>query len=167
MLFFFGVESFDILGLLVILGELIVVPLALSRLLLFLRAARHIEKWRGPIVDWSLFIIVFTLIGSNRQAFVGDFGSLVRIAAIAVAISFVLGYLLERLCRALRLRRDTSVSVVLIGTIKNYGLSGGLAITLASERAAIPASVCLVFGILFVTWLSFRVRRLGSTQAGR
>ena len=77
----------------------------------------------------------------------------------AIAISFVLGYVIKLATRALRVARETSISMVLMGSLKNYGLASGILLTLFGERAAIPASVCTVFGILHLVWLGFRYRK--------
>jgi BASS family bile acid:Na+ symporter len=118
-----------------------------------------VPLYRGTIVNWSFFVIVFTLIGLNRQAFFGEFDILLRIVIIAIVISFLLGYVIELISKALRLNHETTVSVILMGTLKNYGLSGGILLTLFTERSAIPVSVCLVFGILLFVWLGFHLKK--------
>jgi len=159
MALFLGVDFFDPVGLLLILGELILIPVVASRILLFTGLAKRITRWRGTIVNWSFFVTLFTIVGLNRQAFFGEFDVLVRIIIIAVVISFVLGYAIKLFTKAWHIRRDTSISLILMGTLKNYGLASGILLTLFSERAAIPASVCTVFGILHMVWLGFRFKK--------
>ncbi|MFC1930845.1 bile acid:sodium symporter family protein [Chloroflexota bacterium] len=154
-----GTSFFDPVKLLSTLGQLIIIPIILSRVLLFTGMARRIERWRGTITNWSFFIVLFGIIGLNQQAFFGQFDILIRIIIIAIAISFVLGYVLELITKALRLKRETSVSVVLMGTLKNYGLASGILLALFSERAAIPASICTVFGISRLVWLGLRYKK--------
>jgi len=159
MALFLGVGFFDPMKLLIILGELILIPIVLSRILLFTKLIRYINPWRGTIVNWSFFITLFTIVGLNRQAFFGEFDVLIRIAIIAIIISFVLGYIIELATKALQVSRETSISMILVGSLKNYGLASGILLTLFGERAAIPASVCTVFGILHLVWLGFHHRR--------
>lgn len=159
MALFLGVGFFDPVKLLLILGELILIPIIFSRILLFTRLNQRIDRWRGTIVNWSFFITLFTIVGLNRQAFFGEFDVLLRIAIIAVVISFVLGEVIEQITKVLHLRHETSISLILMGTLKNYGLASGILLTLFSERAAIPASVCTVFGILRLVWLGFHFRK--------
>lgn len=156
---FLGLETFNPWQILLILAELIIIPIIVSRILISTGSAKHINPYRGTIVNWSFFVIVFTLIGVNRQAFFGEFDMLLRIVIIAIATSFLLGYALELIARALRLKHDTTVSVILMGTLKNYGLSGGILITLFTERSTIPVSICLFFGILMFVWLGFHFRK--------
>jgi BASS family bile acid:Na+ symporter len=159
MALFLGVDFFEPVKLLLILGELILIPIVVSRILLATKLDKRIAKWRGTMVNWSFFVALFTIVGLNRQAFFGEFDILLRIIIIAVATSFVLGYIIELVTKALRVDRATSISLTLMGTLKNYGLASGILLTLFGERAAIPASVCTVFGISMLVWLGFHFRK--------
>ena len=57
-----------------------------------------------------------------------------------------------------RLDRATLTSLVLLGTLKNYGIAGGLALTLFSRKTALPATVSSVFMIVYIIWLDFKKR---------
>ena len=159
MALFLGVGFFDPVKLLIILGELILIPIVLSRVLLFTGLAKRINPWRGTIVNWSFFVVLFTIVGLNRQAFFGEIDTLVRVAVIAIVTSFVLGHIIEFATKALHVDGETSVSMVLMGSMKNYGLASGILLTLFGERAAVPASICAVFGILRIVWLGFYYRK--------
>jgi BASS family bile acid:Na+ symporter len=159
MALFLGTGFFDPVKLLIILGELILVPIVLSRVLLFAGLMKRISPWRGTIVNWSFFIALFTIVGLNRQAFFGEFDILIRVVVIAIATSFLLGYIIELVTKALHVNRGAGISMVLLGSLKNYGLASGILLTLFGERAAIPASVCTVFGILHLVWLGFHYRK--------
>jgi BASS family bile acid:Na+ symporter len=159
MVLFLGIEFFDPVKLLLILGELILVPILASRILLLAGVGQHIRPWRGTIVNWSFFIALFTIVGLNRQAFFQEFDVLARIGAIAIVITFVLGYVLELIARVLHLGHRITVSVILMGTLKNYAMAGGILLALFGERSSIPPSICVVFGVLLVVWLGFRFRK--------
>ena len=159
MALFLGVEFFEPVKLLLILGELILIPIVVSRIMLATKLDKRIAKWRGTMVNWSFFVALFTIVGLNRQAFFGEFDILLRIIIIAVATSFVLGYIIELITKALHVDRATSISLTLMGTLKNYGLASGILLTLFGERAAIPASVCTVFGISMLVWLGFHFKK--------
>ena len=159
MALFLGTGYFDPLRLLIILGQLVLLPIILSRILLAINLVERIRPWRGTITNWSFFIVLFTIVGLNREAFFSDFDTLLRIIVIAVIISFILGFILDLSTRALRVNRETSISMILMGTTKNYGLASGILLTLFGERAALPASVCTVFAVLHVVWLGFRFRK--------
>ena len=53
----------------------------------------------------------------------------------------------------------TATSAILLGTLKNYGLAGGLALALFPERAALPSVVAGTIMIPYVIWLHWRRRR--------
>ena len=159
MALFLGTGYFDPLNLLMILGELILLPIVVSRILLATGLATRIKPWQGPVTNWSFFVVVYTIIGLNRQAFFRELDILALIIVIAVVTSFVLGLVLSHIAKALRVSRETSISMILMGTTKNYGLASGILLTLFGERAALPASVYAVFGILHIVWLGFRFRK--------
>ena len=159
MALFLGVDFFEPVKLLLILGELILIPIVVSRILIATKLDKRIAKWRGTVTNWSFFVALFTIVGLNRQAFFGEFDILLRIIIIAVATSFALGYIIELVTKALHMDRATSISLTLMGTLKNYGLASGILLTLFGERAAIPASVCTVFGISMLVWLGFHFRK--------
>jgi BASS family bile acid:Na+ symporter len=156
---FLDVKFFNPIDLLLILGQLVILPIIISRLLLFTGWARRINRWRGIITNWSFFVVLFTIVGLNRQAFFGEFNTLLKITIIAIVISFILGEVIELVAKAWRLNQETSISLILMGSMKNYGLASGIMLALFSERAAIPASICAVFGILRFIWLGFHFKK--------
>jgi BASS family bile acid:Na+ symporter len=154
-----GSQIFNPLSLLLILGELIVIPIIVSRVLLYLKVSRYIERYRGVIVNWSLAVITFSIIGVNRQAFISDFDVLIKTSVIAFATTFLLAYLLEVGARALRLKHETTVSIIMMGTTKNWSMAGGLLLAFYSERAAIPSSIFVFFAIFMIVWLEYHFRK--------
>jgi len=55
---------------------------------------------------------------------------LIPAVAIIVAITFVLGYVIERIGRLIRIDPKKVTSIVLLGTTKNVGFAAGLALAL-------------------------------------
>ncbi len=155
MVLLIGVDSLDPVKLIVMIAELIVIPLILSRILLFTGLTQRIEKWRGTAVNWGFFILVFTVIGLNRPFFFGEPAVLGKIVLIAVATTFLLGAAVEWIAGKLNMRRETSVSLVLMATMKNFGLASGICLTLLGGRAPIPAAIFSACFILYFIWLGF------------
>ncbi len=146
--------------LLVIILELIVAPLALSRLILALGWDRRIEPVKGAITNWCFFIVVYTIVGLNREFMLSRPLELLPVAAIGAASTFGLGYIIILLGRLLRARTGRLVSLVLLGTLKNYGLAGGLALAVFETSTALPAVVSTTFMVVYVIWLGFLRARL-------
>lgn len=159
MTFMLGIENFDHLQIIIIIGELVLLPIIFSRILLVIKPFQRIKPWQGTITNWSFFITIFTIVGLNRDAFFGDYGTLIRIIIVAFAVSFLLGFVLDFGTRLFRVDRETKISLMLMGTTKNYSLASGILLALFDERAALPSSVCAVFGILHFVWLGFRFRK--------
>jgi BASS family bile acid:Na+ symporter len=150
-------ESFgDPVRLATVLLELVVLPLVLSRLLLARRLKGRVERWRGKIVNWAFFLVVFTIIGLNQDVFLREPQLVVLISIITVARSFGLAFVLERLLKRLRVERATRVSYVLMGTLKNGGFAAGTALALFGQRASVPAGVGAAIAVPYLLWLAMR-----------
>ena len=68
--------------LVVIMLELIVLPLILSRVIIYLNIQNYLTKYRGGITDWSFFIVLYTIIGLNRDLIFSKPQMIMPIAAI-------------------------------------------------------------------------------------
>ncbi len=155
---FLGSTSIDPLKLFIIMVELIIIPLVLSRILVRTGMASRIESVKGLITNWSFFLVSYTIVGLNRAIFLGQPLSLLPVALIAFASTFLLGFAIEKLAGMLSIESETITSLVLLGTLKNYGLAGGLALALFSKRTAVPATVSVIFMIVYIIWLGFKRR---------
>jgi BASS family bile acid:Na+ symporter len=146
-------EAFDPLKLLLAAIELILLPLAVSRFLIRKGWNKKIAPWKGQITNWSFFIIMYTLVGLNSSVFLRLEPVLLAVVFIAFATNFLLGLLIEWAGRFLEIPHSRRTSLVLLGTLKNQGMAGGLALTLFGKEAAIPAAVFTASMILYVIWL--------------
>ncbi len=153
-----GSSFVEPIKLLTIMVELIIVPLILSRILIGTGIAVRIEPLRGVITNWGFFLLSYTIVGLNRPVFLEQPLSLIPVALIAFASTFLLGFAIEKLGGLFRIDPKTLTSLVLLGTLKNYGLAGGLALTLFNERTAIPATVSVVLMTAYIIWLGVKRR---------
>jgi bile acid:Na+ symporter, BASS family len=143
---------------LTIMVELIFVPLVLSRLLVWSGWARKLDPLKGTLTNWSFFLITYTIIGLNRRLFFENPGALILPAMIALASTFFLGWIIERVGRAWGIDPPTVTTLVLLGTQKNTGLAAGLALSLFSQKTAVPATITTIFMLVYMIWLSVRQR---------
>jgi bile acid:Na+ symporter, BASS family len=158
-LIFLGANFISPVKVLTITAELIIMPILIARLLTWSGLSRIINPFRGNITNWSFFLITYTIVGLNQKVFVTQPLSLLPIALIAFSGTFLMGWLIEIIAQKLHIEKDVTVSIVLLGTLKNYGLSGGLALLFFDQRAAIPSTVSVVFMVLYIIWLEYRKRK--------
>ncbi len=139
-----------------VIGELIAMPVILAWILAHTPLSKRVHRYRGTVTNWSFFLITYTIVGVNRHVFIEEPMSLLPLASIAFAGTFVLGWLIETFAKRARLARDMTVSMVLLGTLKNYGLSGGITLSFLDPRTAVPSAVSVIFMILYILWLEYR-----------
>lgn len=144
---------------LTIMAELILIPLILSRILLWSKMAERVEPLKGVITNWGFFLVVYTIVGLNRDLFFAQPLSFLPAAGIALASTFLLGFIIEKTCHFFRVDSQLGTSLVLLGTQKNTGLAAGLSLALFSERTAVPATISTIFMLVYFIWLSFKQRQ--------
>lgn len=148
----------------VIMAELIILPLICSRLLIWSKIAQRLEPYKGKIVNWGFFLVVYTIVGLNQEIFLRQTFILLIPALIALGSTFCLGFIINRVSRSWRIDYPMRINLVLLGTHKNTGLAGGLALALYSEKTALPATITTVFMLIYVIWLSFQAQRSNSNM---
>jgi BASS family bile acid:Na+ symporter len=140
---------------------LIIVPLIVSRILRWKKIDKDLEDVKGTITNWSFFVVVYSIVGLNQDIFTQQPLMLLPVAAIAVGSMFVLGLVIEWIGKLFRIDPQTTMSLVLLGTIKNYGLAAGIALSLFSKESALPATVSTIFMFIYVIWIGFKQRWTG------
>jgi len=156
VLLFIGTSFVDPLKLMIITIELIFAPLLFARILIMTGIARLIEPIKGDITNWSFFLVSYTIVGLNQQVFLTQTLSLLPVAIISFASTFLLGWIIGLFCKIARLDKKKTTSIVLLGTLKNYGLAGGLALSFFDTKTALPSTVSVVFMIIYIIWLELK-----------
>lgn len=141
------------------LVQLIIVPLALSRILVHTGVASRMEPVKGALINWSFFLVVYTVVGLNRGVFLSRPSSLIPGATVAASTTYLLGYAIDRAGRSMRVDPKRVVSMVLLGTSKNAGFAAGLALTLFSRQAAIPSTIQTILMLSYVIFLDLKACR--------
>ncbi|MBA4421759.1 MAG: hypothetical protein C0390_01510 [Syntrophus sp. (in: bacteria)] len=148
----------DPFKLFIITVELIVLPLAVSRWLIQKGIRERIEPHRSTVTNWSFFVVIYTLIALNRNVILDQTMLLLPIASVSIITMFILGFLIDWVLSLFHIPKETRTSLVLLGTLKNQGLAGGLALTLFSQEAALPSAISTIVMIVYVIWLDFKKR---------
>lgn len=118
----------DPLQLLMVTLELIVLPLCISRILIRERWRERITPYRGIVTNWSFFVVLYTLVGLNRDIILDRTSTLLPVVAISIFTMFILGFLIDWIGSRFHLPQDTRTTLVLLGTLKNQGMAGGIAL---------------------------------------
>lgn len=153
---FIGTGFNDPYKLLRIMILLIVLPLVLSRMILYFNWQERLAPIRGPLTDWGFFTVLYSIIGVNRDLIFSRPLMVLPIAVIVFGSTFVLGWVIQKVCMACRIEKKDIVSLVLQGTLKNQGIAGGLAIALFEKETAMPSAIYSIFMILYILWLDWR-----------
>jgi bile acid:Na+ symporter, BASS family len=161
---FLGTGFISPAKLLLILGELIIGPLVVSRILVSTGLSKKIDPYKGPITNWSFFMVIYIITGLNRDIFIQQPLSIVPVAIVAVLTTFVLGWVLEKIGGFFHYEKSTLTSFILLATFKNYGLSGALALVFFNPQTAVPSTVTSAVGILYFIWLEMRVNHQAKTH---
>jgi len=147
------------LRLLTIFAELIVAPLILSQIFIKIKIDKYILRFRGPIVNWGLFVVILAVIALNRSIFLGDFKLLGKISLICFISVVGLGLFYEFLTKKLKIDPSYRSSIILVGTAKNGGFAAAAALALFGAEASLPVAIFNVFLIIFLVYLSFRASK--------
>jgi len=149
-----GAREFPFSGLALNLFYLIILPIIFSRFMRLEKIFSFLKSWRGTIVNWGLFVVIFTVIGINQASFFADFDNLLRIAFIAFLTTFPLFYLLKLIFRNLNIKRSDAITMMLLGTIKNSGFAAALAISLFNDSSSsIPGAIISAVYAIYMIWL--------------
>ena len=134
--------------LLLALLQLIAVPFVVSRLLrMSAVVVNWLNRYRGTLVNWGFFVVVYTIIGLNRSAFLGFSQDMLAVILVSALCTFGIAYLTYGVGKLAKVSAPTRVSYTVISAWKNYGLAGAIALLYFGEAAALPAAVTTAFAI--------------------
>ena len=155
----------DPLQLFVTMVRLVLLPLLISRLLLWKPIKPTVEKIRGRIVDWGFALIIFTAVGLNRQVFFSNFDILLLVSLVLFIGIFGLGWFYEWFSKKIGISAPVAVTQNLLVTIKSSGFAVVTALTLFGTEAAIPSAVMAIFVLMYLLYLSIRKEYFGTNKS--
>jgi BASS family bile acid:Na+ symporter len=135
---------------------LIVLPLVLSRMIIYFNWQDRLAPVRGLLTDWGFFIVLYSIIGVNRDLIFSRPFSILPVAGVVFATTFILGWAIQKTCVLFKVDKKNIISLVLQGTLKNQGIAGGLAIALFEKEVALPSAIYSIFMIFYIMWLNWR-----------
>lgn len=129
---------------------LIVLPMLASRVVL---RANISKRANTSMMNLMFALLIFAVAGSNRDAFLGDPLIVLAVSAACVVRTFGSGLATEFILRSSGVPKQSRISYVLFASYKNLGLTATLAIALFEPIVAVPATICIVFEVVWVIFL--------------
>ncbi len=148
-----GAEVFPMSKLILALSELIILPIIFSRFLLFKDFYKSIIPWKGTIINWGFFVVIFTVIGLNQKTFLEQPNILIKVSLIAFTTTFLGFILLNIILKKMGINQKDRTSMILLGTFKNSGFAAAIALTLFDETTSIPGAIISAIYALYMIWL--------------
>ena len=92
---------------------LIVLPLVLSRMILYFNWQDRIAPVRGLLTDWGFFIVLYSIIGVNRDLIFSRPLSIVPVSVVVFATTFILGWAIQKIGVLFKMDKKNIISLVL------------------------------------------------------
>ncbi|UCC60010.1 MAG: hypothetical protein JSV02_09800, partial [Dehalococcoidia bacterium] len=115
---------------------------------------------REPVVNWGFFLVIYTIVGLNRDILLEEPGTLLPAAAVAFVATFVLSDVVNRISKYFGVGKADRISLMLLVTRKNGGAAGAIALIFFNATAAIPVAVMTAVSVLHFVWLNWWVKRM-------
>ena len=144
---------------LIVLG-LIFLPLVLSRIAIEKTWDKIIEPYEETIIDYCSFIVFYTITASNRNLFMNWSSDLFIIASIAFVSTFFFAFAIRKIGIYFHSHENEITSFLLLGTMKDCGLAGGIALILFNQEVALPSLIFAIFTFIYMNWLKYKVRHI-------
>ena len=135
---------------------LILIPFVISQLIQNTKAAGYIVRWKGNIINWGFFVVIFTVVGLNQEVFLNQHDVLVPVSIVAVVSSFVLAIIVELLGNKFNLNISDKNSYILLSTIKTSAFAAAVGVSLYSEAASVPGAVVSFWYALYFIILGIK-----------
>ena len=129
---------------------LIILPMAASRLVMRLRLSKSANT---IMINLSFALLIFAVTGANRDAFLGSPMIVLAVSAVGILRTFGTGMGTEFVLKRRGVPKSDRITYVLFASYKNLGLTATLAIALFEPIVAVPATICIVFEVLWVIFL--------------
>ena len=112
-------------------------------------------------MSWGVSVLIYSIVGLNRDAFFGDVDTVLAVAGILFVTIFVLGEVIRRGARLVGMEKAGIASLIMLGTRKDPGLAGAIALVFFGPIAALASAVYATvtsIHFVFVTWALKRMK---------
>jgi BASS family bile acid:Na+ symporter len=152
---------------LIVLG-LIFLPLVLSRIAIEKTWDKIIEPYEETIIDYCSFIVFYTITASSRNLLINWSSDLFITASIAFVSTFFFAFAIRKIGIYFHSHENEITSFLLLGTMKDCGLAGGIALILFNQEVALPSLIFAIFTFIYMNWLKYKMRHIinGSNNKG-
>jgi len=144
---------------LIVLG-LIFLPLVLSRIAIEKTWDKIIEPYEDTIIDYCSFIVFYTITASSRNLLINWSSDLFIIASIAFVSTFFFAFAIRKIGIYFHSHENEITSFLLLGTMKDCGLAGGIALILFNQEVALPSLIFAIFTFIYMNWLKYKMRHI-------
>lgn len=144
---------------LIVLG-LILLPLILSRLAVEKSWDKALEPYEDICMHYCSFIVFYTITAGSRSILMKWTTDLYIIAAIAFICAFLFPFVIRQIGLYFHSSENKINSFLLMGTMKDYGIAGGIALILFSQEVALPSLIFAIFSFIYINWFKYRMRHL-------
>lgn len=138
---------------------LICLPIVASRMAIENNWIQAVKKYEDIGLHLCLFIIYYTLAASGVSYLAHFSIDIVFTLTIAFSATIILGFLIRKIDSYFLHEHDDKVNpLILLGTMKNSGLAGGIALTVFNPEVAVPALIFSFFTFVNALWLYWTFR---------
>jgi BASS family bile acid:Na+ symporter len=142
---------------LIVLG-LILLPLVLSRIAVEKTWDKIIEPYEETMIDCCYFIVFCTITASSRNLLMNWSSDLFIIASIALVSTFFFAFVIRKIGFYFHSHENKITSFLLMGTMKDCGLAGGIALILFNQEVALPSLIFAIFTFIYINWFKYKRR---------
>lgn len=137
--------------------ELIVLPLVVSRIAVEKDWDKLIDPYEGIIIDCCFFIVFYSISANGRDVIMNWPPDLISIVLIAFIGIFLFALTIKKTGEFFHVAEKKITSFLLLGTTKNYALSGGIALIIFNREAALPSLVFAIITFFYINWLKYKM----------
>ncbi len=153
-----GTSTVEPLQMMVVLMELIIFPLIVSRVIIRTPYYEILKRDQSILINLGFFIVIYVVIGLNRDILLHESSMLLLVSIIAFMRTFFSGTLVHKICGMFNVPFERKVTYTLFGSYKNLGLAATIALLLFGVRATIPSAVCILFEVFMFPYFSVLIK---------